>query len=63
MSGLLMKYFVLKPKGDDAYAVASREAMRTYAECIQRENPELSSDIALWVAREAMAAKTIDVND
>lgn len=26
-----MKYFVLKPKGDDAYAEASRMAMRTFA--------------------------------
>ncbi len=28
MDGLLMKYFVLKPKGGDVYAKASRMAMR-----------------------------------
>jgi hypothetical protein len=31
MNGLLMKYFVLKPAGDDRYAAASRKAMRAYA--------------------------------
>lgn len=31
MDGLMMKYFVLKPRGNDAYAAASRAAMHAYA--------------------------------
>ena len=45
MNGLAMKYFVLKPSGDDVYAQASRNAMRVYAKHIQVENVELSHDI------------------
>ena len=41
MTGLKMKYFVLKPSGGDKYAEASRKAMRAYANHIQGENPEL----------------------
>lgn len=48
MSGLKMKYFVLKPKGNDIYAEASRTAMRTYARVIEDENPELSRDLREW---------------
>ena len=49
---LEMKYFVLKPKGktkDDPYAIASREAMRTYALTIQETNPELCHDLLRWI--------------
>ena len=52
MSGLKMKYFVLKPKGDDTFAKASREALRAYAYCIQEENPELSDDLHQWADSE-----------
>ena len=34
MNGLVMKYFVLKPKGTDVYALASRRAIAMYAETI-----------------------------
>ena len=54
MSGLIMKYFVLKPSGSDAYAVASRKAMRAYANAIRAENPELSSELWEWCARETL---------
>jgi len=47
--GLKMKYFVLKPSGDDAYAKASRDAMLTYADSIKAENFDLASDLILWV--------------
>jgi hypothetical protein len=51
MSGLLMKYFVLKPTGDDAYAKASRSAMRKYADAIAAENADLAADLRDWVSR------------
>jgi len=43
-----MKYFVLKPKGDDIYAKASRQAMRSYAQQINKENPELADELREW---------------
>jgi len=49
--GLIMKYFVLfvlKPKGSNAYARASRAAMLTYAKEIRRENPELAEELLAW---------------
>ena len=47
-----LKYFVLKPKGNDIYANASRQAMLTYANIIKLQDPELSHDIILWVDKE-----------
>jgi hypothetical protein len=44
-----MKYFVLKPKGEDIYAKASRAAMLEYARVINRDNPELAEDLEDWV--------------
>lgn len=52
MAGLKLKYFVLKPKGDDAYARASRAAMREYARMIRKKNQELSDDLLAWVEEE-----------
>jgi hypothetical protein len=46
---------VLNPKSKrakDAYAEASRQAMRTYAEAISRENSKLSNDLLRWVENE-----------
>lgn len=48
MSGLQMKYFVLKPAGDDVYSAASRKAMRTYASHISQESPELCKELREW---------------
>ena len=48
MSGLQMKYFVLKPAGNDPYARASRLAMVTYALAVQRENKELARELLTW---------------
>jgi hypothetical protein len=52
MQGLEMKYFVLKPKGSDEYALASRGAMRKYASLIHRTNPELASGLTAWAEQE-----------
>lgn len=50
---LQMKYFVLKPNGNDGYAKASRMAMRQFANAINGENPELASQLIDWADREA----------
>lgn len=52
MSGLLMKYFVLKPKGDDIYAAASRKAMRAYALHIREANLRFSEELRAWADDE-----------
>jgi hypothetical protein len=54
--GLLMKYFVLKPAGNDLHARASRDAMSHYAGFIWNENPQLAEDLNKWVERERAAA-------
>jgi len=59
MPGLEMKYFVLKPKGDDIYAEASRSAMRIYASTIQVVNPGLAHDLMSWVSREQEIVNSI----
>jgi len=51
MAGLQMKYFVLKPTGEDLYAGASRLAMLEYARVIEPENPELAKELREWVDR------------
>lgn len=52
IKGLQMKYFVLKPKGKDQYAVASRKALLTYADIICSENPLLAKELRDWVNKE-----------
>ncbi|MGH9930008.1 MAG: hypothetical protein ACREA9_12410 [Pyrinomonadaceae bacterium] len=54
---LLMKYFVLKPKGTDIYAEASRAAMKAYAKKIEHDNPTLAYELASWAVREELYAK------
>ncbi len=61
MTGLQMKYFVLKPAGDDPYAQASRNAMREYAKYIQGENIELSHDLDMWAINEQGEANKRDL--
>lgn len=55
--GLVMKYFVLKPAGTDAYAMASRRAMRAYAATIEATNPQLSFALHDWVDAEMRLAE------
>jgi len=52
MNGLEMKYFVLKPRGSDAYAVASRAALESYASAICDANPNLSRELREWATSE-----------
>lgn len=50
--GLVMKYFVLKPSGDNPYAQASRKAMKTYAKDIAINNPVMAEELIDWMAEE-----------
>ena len=54
--GLFMKYFVLKPAGDDLLAKASRAAMFQYARFIKEDEPEFSNQVRQWAERENAAA-------
>ena len=56
MNGLKRKYFVLEPKGDDLHAIASRDAMRAYANAIKIENPLLAEELMTWATDEAFDA-------
>lgn len=47
------KYFVLKPRGGDEYAKASRAAMLAYANAISDHDPELADQLGDWVNKEA----------
>lgn len=62
-SGLIMKYFVLKPQGADIYAAASRIAMRAYAAHISEENSELRDNLLEWVDREYDASLKLGDGD
>jgi hypothetical protein len=57
MTGLMMKYFVLKPRGNDAHAKASRAAMRTYANHMLAENRTFALELRAWVDRETRATE------
>jgi len=48
--GLELKYFVLKPNGDNAYAEASRAALKKYAIKIRPTNVDLANDIESWLS-------------
>jgi len=48
-----LKYYVLKPKGSDPYAAASRAAMRQFAVSIEPVNPKLAEELFRWAAQEA----------
>lgn len=59
MAGLLLKYFVLKPrskKAGDVFAIASRAALKRYADVVQKADPELATEIRQWVEAEGMRA-------
>lgn len=59
MTGLELRYFILKPKGISAHAIASRRAMAAYAESILGENPQLAKELSEWVQRENADAEAI----
>ena len=50
-NGLYLKYFVLNPTKADAYGVASRAAIRAYAESISQENAVLCFELNNWVKK------------
>ena len=62
MTGLEMKYFVLKPKGDSQYSKASRTALKAYADAISDENPKLAHDLHMWAIDEQGAVNRETIN-
>jgi hypothetical protein len=52
-----MKYFVLKPAGDDAHATACRAAMRCYARHIHATNSSLADELSDWADAEEAASR------
>lgn len=56
MDGLMMKYFVLKPRGEDVFAKASRVAMRAYAKTIANDSPKFAAEVREWADREGADA-------
>lgn len=56
MNGLQMKYFVLKPTGNNSYATASRRAMLEYAKVIRDTNSELADELRSWAHRTMVDA-------
>lgn len=55
--GLEMKYFVLKPRGTGLHAVASRAAMRAYADLIENLDPALAIRLRDWAGLESVQAE------
>lgn len=53
---LQMKYFVLKPKGGDPFAAASRAAMLRYADMIESHEPTLAKELRDWALNESAEA-------
>lgn len=64
MTGLEMKYFVLKPGGNSVWAKASRTAMRVFAAEIEQDNPKLAGSIKQWCYEEERKLHTeaLDAN-
>ena len=54
---LVMRYFVLKPEGDDDCAEASRQAMLTYAAVIEKTDLTLAHELRFWVQRHHKPGK------
>lgn len=51
--GLEMKYFVLKPGSGGEHAHASRQAIASYAQSIQKHDPKLAHELIAWVNKIA----------
>ena len=50
--GLELKYFVLNPNSSDTHhAVASIEAILSYASKIREANPCLAYDLEVWISK------------
>ena len=65
MTGLEMKYFVLKPKSknvNDLYAEASRLAMKAYAKKIEIINPKMSLELSNWANKEYFRESELAIN-
>ena len=57
-SGLHLKYFVVKPRGEDIHAAASRRAIHAYAKVIKPTNPGFAQALTDWASQEGALAYT-----
>ena len=55
--GLKMKYFVLKPEGNNLYASASRQALKAYSEAIAPADKILAEQLLFWATKEEESAR------
>ncbi len=55
-----LKYFVLKPHGRDDWAVASRIAIRTFADSVRHLDSELSASLLHWCSEEERRAEVLE---
>jgi len=62
MDGLKMKYFVLKPRGNDIFAAASRKAMRAYSRHIGDVDEIFADELMDWANDEAKKAGVFDID-
>ncbi len=56
MNSLSMKYFVVKPRGEDIYAKSSRTAIHAYAKVIKPTNPGFAQALIDWASQEGALA-------
>jgi hypothetical protein len=57
-----LKYFVLRPRAkskEDMFALASQEAMLTFATKIETHDPEMAKQLPSWSEREAMVQQSL----
>ncbi len=52
MSGLELRYFVLKPSAAGLHGKACRAALRKYASMMLETEPELAADLRAWCDAE-----------
>lgn len=57
MSGLEMRYFILKPSAAGLHGAASRAVLRKYASMMAETEPEFASDLHAWA--DAEQSKTL----
>jgi hypothetical protein len=60
---LEMKYFVLKPRGDNIFAKASRAAMRTYAKVIWEHDYDFAKSLEIWADSSVPESETPDAGN
>ncbi len=63
MTQIKMKYFVLKPGGNDNYAKASRIALRAFATEMERDDLPFAAQLKEWAYEEERAVYREALNE